>query len=124
MSESGEAKASDTKNLDSNAPPQVSKAPTSRAKCQICKEPINSGDTRVSLVGRSSGVSVLKHLHPSCFCTDALLVDYAPTGRERRGTRTPSLIWSEILAQHHLSRYKKAGRERWVPCCAGAKCKA
>ena len=66
--------------LDSNAPPEISVATTSRSKCQSCKEVIKAGSIRVGMVGRHSGISVRKWLKPQCF-VDNMLVDYAPTNR-------------------------------------------
>jgi len=66
--------------LDSNAPPVVEQATTNRSKCQSCKEQLEAGALRVGMVGRHSGISCRKWLHPQCFC-DNILVDYAPTNR-------------------------------------------
>ena len=69
-------------NLSQKDPPELSEAATGRSKCQRCQEPILKGELRVGMVGRSSGISVRKWMHPNCFACN-MRVDYAPTGRAK-----------------------------------------
>jgi hypothetical protein len=59
----------------------ISIAPTNRSKCQQCKEGIQKDETRVSMPGRHNGLTVTRWLHPSCFATNCIELDFAPTGR-------------------------------------------
>ena len=68
--------------LSQKDPPELSEATTGRSKCQRCREPILKGEQRVGMVGRSSGISVRKWMHPNCFACN-MRVDYAPTGRAK-----------------------------------------
>ena len=62
---------------------EISIAPSNRAKCQHCKEPIQQGMSRVAFPSRRNNITVAKYLHPACFATNAVAVDYAPTGRAK-----------------------------------------
>lgn len=72
--------------LNARDPPIIVKAPTGRGKCQTSQEPIAQGELKVGMVGRSSGVSVVKWMKPQCFCAN-MRVEYAPTGRAKCTTQ-------------------------------------
>ena len=69
-------------NLSARDPPVIVKAPTGRGKCQTSQEPIAQGELKVGMVGRSSGVSVIKWMKPQHFAAN-MRVEYAPTGRAK-----------------------------------------
>ena len=81
--------------LDNNAPPEIALATTARSKCQSCKEVIDAGSIRVGMVGRHSGISVRKWLHPQCFC-DNMLVDYAQTNRAKCKIDGTDIVKGEV----------------------------
>ena len=61
----------------------INVAPSNRASCQYCKEPITQGANRVSFPSRKGNITVAKHLHPKCFAEYCVAVDYAPSGRAK-----------------------------------------
>ena len=69
-------------NLNARDPPELAEATTNRSRCQSCGETIAQGSHRIGMVGRSSGISCRKWMHPSCFAQN-MKVDYAPTGRAK-----------------------------------------
>ena len=68
--------------LNARDEPVVLHAPTGRGKCQTSQEPIAQGELKVGMVGRSSGVSVIKWMKPKYFAAN-MRVEYAPTGRAK-----------------------------------------
>ena len=69
-------------NLSARDAPVIIRAPTGRGKCQTSQEPIAQGELKVGMVGRSSGVSVVKWMKPQHFAAN-MRVEYAPTGRAK-----------------------------------------
>jgi len=68
--------------LNARDEPVVLAAPTGRGKCQTSQEPIAQGELKVGMVGRSSGVTVMKWMKPKYFAAN-MRVEYAPTGRAK-----------------------------------------
>lgn len=69
-------------NLNARDAPVIQQAPTGRGKCQTSQEPIAKGEFKVGMVGRSSGLSVMKWMKPQCFAAN-MRIEYAPTGRAK-----------------------------------------
>ena len=68
--------------LNARDEPVILAAPTGRGKCQTSQEPIAQGELKVGMVGRSSGVTVMKWMKPKYFASN-MRVEYAPTGRAK-----------------------------------------
>lgn len=111
----------------------IERAPTSRSKCQSCKEKIMMDEERVGMPARHAGLcvasnstapaaahshpssvltpprssdrrSVLKWLHPACFAAN-LRVDTAPTNRAKcAGDSTPISLGEPRLLMQLVSR--------------------
>lgn len=54
---------------------RIEQAPSNQSKCQVCKEKINKGSSRVAHPSRSSNISVMKSIHPSCYLRQCVIFE-------------------------------------------------